>query len=205
MRDFLKFKDFRYSEDYFITERFIILIRTIAKPQTVTCNPMKNNTLIILSTILILCIFYSCNKEKEFTKIIYNNYGGFDGPVYHLLLNNNKNFTLNRELIYKNGTTVFDFDYDSTKIGYFTGKISDEQMLEVKYGLSKISKKGYQYNNPESVSDIPHLNLTIFTENDTIIFETLHATEDFENNILKGLNKICETNKVVRIKPVIIK
>ena|SRR5690606_31623615 len=166
---------------------------------------MKNKRFKILSTILILCIFYSCNKEKEFTKIIYNYYGGFDGPVYHLLINNNKNFTLNRELIYKDGTTVFDFDYDSTKIGYFKGKISEEQMLEVKYALSKISKKDYQYNNTESVTDIPHLDLTIFTENDTIIFETLNATEHFENDILKGLNKICETNKVVRIKPVIIK
>ncbi|MGA9212973.1 hypothetical protein [Kaistella sp.] len=38
VRDFAKFKDFRYSEDYLRIERFVILSRTIAKPQNVTCH-----------------------------------------------------------------------------------------------------------------------------------------------------------------------
>ncbi|WP_133946545.1 hypothetical protein [Epilithonimonas xixisoli] len=151
--------------------------------------------------ILLLFGISSCNKKTDFDKIIYNYYGGFDGPIYNLELKNNKNFILKRDLVLIDGTSPFDFQYDSTKIGYFGGKITNEHFDQIKLGLTKILKKNYKYNDPEFTTDIPHLNLTIITSNDTIYIHTLNVTENFTNDILVYLNRIGELDSLKTIKP----
>jgi hypothetical protein len=140
----------------------------------------------------ILLILFSCEKKSDFDELTYNYYGGFGGPIYKLNLNKDRKFQLKVDHVYMEGKDIFDFQFDSAKIGYFKGQISDDQMNRIRKGVFKITRKDYIYENAEISTDVPHLNLTINKGGFEHKIETLDATKQFETDFINIINNICE-------------
>lgn len=149
-------------------------------------------------TCFILLILFSCEKKSDFDKLTYNYYGGFGGPIYKLNLKRDRKFQLKVDHVYMEGTDVFDFQFNSAKIGYFKGQISDDQMNRIKEDVFKITRKDYIYENAEISTDVPHLNLTINNGGLELKIETLDATKQFETDFINIINNICEITEKTR-------
>lgn len=149
-------------------------------------------------TFLILLLLFSCEQKSDFDELTYNYYGGFGGPIYKLNLKQDGKFQLKVDNVYMKGTDVFDFQFDSAKIGYFKGQISDGQMNKIKKGIFKITRENYIYENSEVSTDVPHLNLIINKDGLKNKIKTLDATKQFETDFINIVNNICEINEKIR-------
>uniref|UniRef100_UPI0037445DD3 DUF6438 domain-containing protein n=1 Tax=Chryseobacterium schmidteae TaxID=2730404 RepID=UPI0037445DD3 len=56
-------------------------------------------------------------------------------PTYYLEIKSDKTFQLFAEEVFKEDTSIFDFELDSSRMGYFKGKLDDAnfQNLNKKY------------------------------------------------------------------------
>ena len=158
---------------------------------------VRINFLFFISILLL----FSCEGKSTFNELTYNYYGGFGGPIYKLRLEQDGKFQLKVDNVFKEGTDVFDFQFDSTKIGYFEGQISDDQMNKIREGIFKITRKNHEDENAEIATDVPHLNITVKKEGNNTTIETLHATKQFETDFINIINNILEKNEKSRTSP----
>jgi len=119
----------------------------------------------------------------EFDSLRYIS-GGFGVDEYHFILKRDSTFTL------KVGFNPL--DEDSTYVGTYKGKISSEEMLQIQKVVTEITKDGYDYNDPELVLDAGIYEVGINAGNSMRTYKTYNATENFRNDIINPLNKICE-------------
>ncbi|MBT0549954.1 hypothetical protein [Riemerella anatipestifer] len=137
----------------------------------------------VLIFVIVFFIITSCAEKKEFNSLVYRS-GGFGIENYHLILNHDRSFALKVEY---NPLTA-----DSTNVGTFKGKISPEQMEKIEKAVAKITKKGYDYNDPEFVLDAGNYEVIINIDKSIKVYNTNNATDEFYNDIITPLNQICE-------------
>ncbi|MCU7616081.1 DUF6438 domain-containing protein [Chryseobacterium sp. PBS4-4] len=153
---------------------------------------MKSSLLIIIFA----CILYGCtNESPNFDKLIYKTTGCFGTfPTYYLEINNDKSFKLYAETVYKKETSIFDFELDSAKMGYFIGQLDELTFQNLTKKIRRVSKPNYTYYNNYSITDTPTITLIIQRGGDKTCYETSNPTNDFQNNIVNFFNKICSGN-----------
>lgn len=135
--------------------------------------------------IILLFSFISCNNSEKFEFLRYET-GGFGSPSYTLKIRKDKSFEIDIQ------HDPFNEVIDSSKIGKFYGNISEKEMTEIQQSIYKISRKGYDYNNPEFVLDAGNYELYIEGKNSEKVFQTRHATENFQEDIIEPFQKIAE-------------
>ena len=91
---------------------------------------------IVLFSLIWLSCSYADQKLKGFQKVIFHTSECFGScPIYHLEVDKDKNVKLHAEEVFK----VSDgqpFEVDSSKIGYFTGKLDDSTFSRLAYLLT---------------------------------------------------------------------
>ncbi len=157
---------------------------------------MKNVFLILTLSLLLI----NCNNEKiNFDRLIYRTTGCFGTcPSYYIEINSDKTFKLFAETVYKANTSIFDFEYDSAKIGYFRGILSEENFKKLNSKIEVVNAKGYKYDRNEMITDTPEISLIIQRGGDKTCFQTFYPTKNFKNNVVIFLNDICENSKMVK-------
>lgn len=135
----------------------------------------------------------SCSKKESFKSLTYKT-GGFGVPNYHLIINEDKTFILN---IDQNPLNEI---IDLKKIGKFEGKISETEMFRIQTEIDKITRAGYDYNNPELILDAGNYELVINKINSIKVYQTNHATENFITDIINPLHEICEKHVKFKIE-----
>ena len=136
------------------------------------------------SILLIFSFFIiSCAKKTEFDSLRYIS-GGFGVDDYHFILDHNRTFTL------KVGFNPL--NEDSTNVGTYKGKISSEEMLQIQKAVTEVMKDGYDYHDPELVLDAGIYEVGINIGKSMRTYKTDNATENFRNDVINPLNKICE-------------
>ncbi|MGV4413289.1 hypothetical protein [Chryseobacterium sp. T1] len=149
----------------------------------------------IKSRILIIFLLFiiSCQKIENFEFIRYEN-GGFGSPNYIFKLKKDRSFEIEIQ------HNPFNETIDSSKIGQFYGKISEEEMLKIQKLIHKVTRTGYDYNNPELILDAGIHQLYIKTENSEKVFQTDHATKNFKVDIIEPFQNIAENNLKFKIE-----
>ena len=147
------------------------------------------------STIVIILLFslISCNKSENFEFLRYET-GGFGSPNYTLKIKKDRSFEIDIQ------DNPFNEIIDSSKIGKFYGKISEKEMKQIQKSLYKITRKGYDYNNPEFALDAGEHELYIKEENSEKVFQTSHPTENFQADIIVPFLKIAENQIKFKIE-----
>jgi hypothetical protein len=153
-----------------------------------TTSPIKFQIIIILFLSLL-----SCQKSEDFEYLRYDT-GGFGSAHYTLKLKRDRTFEI--EIPHN----PFNEEIDSSKIGKFYGKLSEKEMLKIQKLIYKVTRKGYDYNNPERAFDAGIHELYIKTENSDKVFHTDHATENFEVDIIKPFKHIAENQVKFKIE-----
>ncbi|QFG52658.1 hypothetical protein [Chryseobacterium sp.] len=144
----------------------------------------------VIITIFLFTLF-SCEKSENFEFLRYET-GGFGSPSYTFTLKKDRSFEMEIQ------HNPFNETIDSSKVGKFYGKIAEDEMLQIKKSLYKVTRSGYDYNNPEFILDAGIHELYIKTANSEKVFQTHHATEDFKVDIIEPFHKIAE--KQVKFK-----
>ncbi|AZA74821.1 DUF6438 domain-containing protein [Chryseobacterium indoltheticum] len=113
---------------------------------------MKNTLLII-----ILFSFVGCTQENpKFDKIIYKTTSCFGTcPTYYLQINSDKTFQLFAEEVFKDDFSIYGYELDSSKMGYFKGKLDDATFQNLNKKIQKISEPNYKYYNDGFITDTP--------------------------------------------------
>lgn len=109
---------------------------------------MKNTLLIV-----ILFSFIGCTQENpKFDKIIYKTTSCFGTcPTYYLQINSDKTFQLFAEEVFKDDFSIYGYELDSSKMGYFKGKLDDATFQNLNKKIQKISEPNYKYYNDETL------------------------------------------------------
>lgn len=120
-------------------------------------------------------------------------------PTYYLEINSDKTFKLFAETVFKDNTSIFDFELDSTKMGYFKGKLDDKSFQNLNQKLQKLSNPKYKYYRDGMITDTPTITLVIQRGGDKTCYQTFNPTNDFQTNIINFFNKIC-SGKVEKVE-----
>lgn len=149
---------------------------------------MKNTLLIV-----ILFSILGCTQENpKFDKIIYKTTSCFGTcPTYYLEINSDKTFQLFAEEVFKDDFSIYGYELDSAKMGYFKGKLDDATFQNLNKKIQKISDPNYKYYNEGSITDTPKITLVIQRGGDKTFYQTDFPTDNFQNHVINFLNKIC--------------
>jgi len=134
-KDTLSFQNrYYFSSNYerLIIERFDFLIMNLSDSFMVL-SPISNYSLKIAKGEKLLHFIrqeYLEDNSINFEKIVFHTtfcYGAC--PTYHLEIDKIGNYKLHKEIVYKNG--IRPLVIDSTKIGFYSGKLSDRLLNEL--------------------------------------------------------------------------
>lgn len=143
--------------------------------------------------IIFLLFLISCQKTENFEFLRYET-GGFGSPSYTFKLKKDRSFEIEIE------HNPFNEIIDSSKIGKFYGKISEEEMLQIQKSIYNVTRNGYDYNNPEFVLDSGIHKLYVKTANSEKVFQTDNATKKFEDDIVEVFQKTAENQLNFKIQ-----
>lgn len=139
--------------------------------------------------------FKSCDEVKQqmpFEKIIYHTSGCFGKcNVYHLEVNADRQVKLFSERVYApNGKTMIDLD--STKMGYFTGTLSDEDFKSLCIEFKQVNMDSLSFPNV-LCCDGPVTTLISYYNGKKKSLKSMTPSEK-ATPLLKALNYICQQN-----------
>ncbi|MCX8531071.1 DUF6438 domain-containing protein [Chryseobacterium luquanense] len=147
------------------------------------------------NTLLFFFIFsiIGCTQENpKFDKLIYRTTGCFGTcPTYYLEINNDRTFKLFAETVFKEETSIFDFELDSAKMGYFKGSLDEVTYNTLNKKIQMISEPNYKYYKDDVITDTPTVTLIVQRGGDKTCYNTFNPTNDFQNNVINFLNNIC--------------
>jgi len=143
--------------------------------------------------IIFLLFLFSCQKSGNFEFLRYET-GGFGSPSYTFKLKKDRSFEMEIQ------HNPFNETIDSSKIGKFYGKISEEERLQIQKMISEVTRNGYDYNNPEFILDAGIHELYIKAEDSEKVFRTYHATENFKVDIIEPFQNIAENQVKFKIE-----
>jgi len=144
---------------------------------------------------LLIIAFLICGCAKEnlmFDKITYKTTSCFGTyPTYYLEINSDKTFKLFAEQIYKDDFSIYGYELDSSKIGYFKGKLDDVTFKNLNQKIQKISNPKYKYYRDGMITDTPTITLVVQRGGDKTCYQTRNPTDDFQIHVIDFFNKIC--------------
>ena len=148
--------------------------------------------------IAILILFSGCENKIKFEKIIYHTgmcYGSC--PIYHLQVDNKKQLLLFAERVYKDNQENISWEIDSSKIGYFVGKVPDSLYSKLKFEIENIGIDTLTFSNNISCADCPPKSLIIYFDNKRkSLRSSVPPIKSYK--LFDVLDKICELSKMKR-------
>lgn len=96
------------------------------------------------------------------------------------------------EEVFKDDFSIYGYELDSSKMGYFKGKLDDATFQNLNKQIQKISEPNYKYSNGGFITDTPTITLVIQRGGDKTCYQTNYPTDNFQNHVINFLNKICE-------------
>ncbi len=152
----------------------------------------------IIITLLILSTLKDCSqleKTMQIEKIIFHTSGCFGTcPTYHLQIEDNKQFKLYAETVYKKDAQNFSRDFDSTRMGYCTGVADDSLFKTVNIELKSIGLDTINFNGME-YTDGPQITLIVYYDGKRKFLQSAFPTNK-ASRLIASLYKICETSKL---------
>ncbi|MEO6521215.1 MAG: DUF6438 domain-containing protein [Mucilaginibacter sp.] len=145
----------------------------------------------------IFCYLIGCKQKSAkapFAKIIYHTsecYGWC--PVYHLEVDSNKILKLYSEMAHRN---AIDNSGDSTKIGYFTGKIADTTFTKLQNAVTTLGIDTVKFRNI-TCCDGALKTIIIYHDGKRKFLRSMFPPKA-ANNLISLLQGICEQNNLQR-------
>jgi hypothetical protein len=159
----------------------------------------------LVSVFVTTCILIGCNnthKSKNsnagtaFTKIIFHSTGCFGRcPTYHLKVNSDKTLKLFAETVYKNGSGRV-FDADSSKIGYYTGLVSDSDFANLNRELKAIGLDSLKFEGP-NCCDGSVITLIVYYNGKRKFLRSMFPP-DKASKLISTFYSICENSGLKR-------
>lgn len=164
--------------------RFALFCPAYRNTRTVSRNPMKKSYRIIILLLISICFLDACSKMEDFESFNYTG-GGFGRDGYKFSLEDDSTFALN---------VHFDplFNEDTIWERNYKGKLDAQKMKIITNAVDKITKQGYDYNDPELAMDAGMYKVVYISKNSIKTFETHNATDKFRKDLIKPLDSICE-------------
>jgi hypothetical protein len=155
----------------------------------------------LIGTIAIMSMLSACNQPGQtiiFEKIIFHSSSCFGTcPTYYLQLEKDKSFRLYAERVFKKNTNISDSDFDSTRMGYFTGHIEDTSFNKLLTELKIIGLDTINFDAPIFYTDGPEICLIVYYNGKRRILESSCPTPK-AGKLISTLYEICETSIIKR-------
>lgn len=151
----------------------------------------------LLLLLFLIVNFYACTQNKtniSFEKItLHTEMCLGTCPVYHLEINNDKQIKLFVEEFYIEDS----FEKDLSRIGYFTGKLSEKEFL---YLMNLLKNIDFNENKiiENHCCDGSLKTISIYHDEKVKVIETMFPSEK-TSDIVSFLIDVCEKDQLVRV------
>lgn len=149
----------------------------------------------------IVLVFWGCtktNQKVKLEKIIFHTSSCFGScPVYHLQIDNNKQIKLHAERVYKEPSDFGYFELDSSKMGYFTGSISDTVFNKLIEELSSIGLDTLVFDGVDCC-DGSVITMIVYYNDGKRKFLKSMFPPTHTNQVIETLHNICEKSTLTR-------
>ncbi len=150
----------------------------------------------LLLLLFLILNFYGCNQNKtdiSFEKItLYTSMCLGTCPIYHLEIDNDKQIKLFVEEFYIEES----FEKDLSRIGYFTGKLSEKEFLSLMKLLESID-----FNESKTIEnhccDGSLKTISIYYNGKIKVIETMFPSEK-TRAIVSFLIDVCEKDQLIK-------
>ena len=159
----------------------------------------------LLSGLLIVFSLLSCNRTVEtikFEKIIFHTYPNFWGsrPTYHLQVDKDKNLKIYSEEVFKYPIKIHAWDADTSKMGYFIGKVSDTTFEKLKNELQSIGLDTVKFVSPKYDMDSESpTEIIVYYNGKRKCLKSMYPPT-YARKLIFTLYEICETTDLQKTK-----
>ena len=141
-----------------------------------------------------LLVGIQSDDKIKFEKIIFHNSMCFGTcPIYHLEVDQNKTFKLYAERVYKDPTNFNSQKIDSTKTGYFVGKLDDATYYKLITELNSIGLDTLHFEGP-NCCDVSIKTLIIYYNGKRKYLKSMFPPQK-ATNLISILYEICSSEK----------
>ena len=154
------------------------------------------NIITILFAMLSLYNFGQDNNKIKLEKIIYHTSSCFGNcPTYHLEILKNGTTKIYAEKVYEKGLPLVSSE-DSTKSGYFKGKLSLKSITELVNVITDIGVENLKFDS-STCCDGSVKTIIIYYNGRRKYLKSMFPPENSER-LIKYLNEICTENKLTK-------
>jgi len=114
-------------------------------------------------------------------------------PIYHLEVDQNKTFKLYAEKVYKDPTNFKSQEMDSSKVGYFVGKLDAETYTKLITELNSVGLDSLKFDGP-NCCDAQIKTLIVYYNGKRKYLKSMFPPQK-ASNLISILYEICKSGK----------
>jgi hypothetical protein len=159
----------------------------------------------LLSALLIVFSLLSCNRTVEtitFEKIVFHTYPSFWGstPTFHLQVDKDKNMKIYSEEVFKYPNKIRSWETDTSKMGYFIGKVTDTTFVKLKSELQAIGLDTVKFVSPKYALDSESpVDIIVYYNGKRKCLKSMYPPT-YARKLISTLYEICETTDLQKTK-----